>query len=382
MTRWPSRRGWNAVSRRARPTSNGLAADVAPFQAAAYERTSEVIAAGHEAICGSPGRVSIVDLATTAGALVADGRRRRGGFGRGGRIAAVATSGSAVLALLRRDKRPDREPPPQPTRLAAADTGSDQTANSCGRDSSGDGIRRRLLPGPGLRRRPVGAGTGPAVGSASDRHRRRSGQGRRRLDAAGRGGRLRHSRHRSPGEPADDRLPAVLRRSDRLVAAACRPRRQEPIRTEIQRLQRPYRRRRLLGIAGESARSSAAGRWTAPARGRIRIPTPPTRSAPPISWSAVRWKRCLVSRRRAGNPRPARPGPGPAVQPRCTWSSKACTACVRLDAYNGRTRWVYPIPEHPGGLGRRASRRRRGRHGQQFLPERRRGLRANRPTAA
>ena len=46
----------------ARPDVERLGADVEPFQATAYERTSEVIAAGQEAICGSPGRVSIVDL--------------------------------------------------------------------------------------------------------------------------------------------------------------------------------------------------------------------------------------------------------------------------------------------------------------------------------
>lgn len=46
----------------ARPDVERLGAAVAPFLATAYERTSEVIAAGEEAVCGSPGSVSIVDL--------------------------------------------------------------------------------------------------------------------------------------------------------------------------------------------------------------------------------------------------------------------------------------------------------------------------------
>ena len=45
-----------------RPDVERLGADIAPFQAAAHERTCEVIAAGDEAVCGFPGRVSIVDL--------------------------------------------------------------------------------------------------------------------------------------------------------------------------------------------------------------------------------------------------------------------------------------------------------------------------------
>ncbi|MFV2068735.1 MAG: PQQ-binding-like beta-propeller repeat protein [Pirellulales bacterium] len=48
----------------ARPDVERLGGDVAPFQAAAYERTCEIIAAGDDAICGSRDTVSIVDLKT------------------------------------------------------------------------------------------------------------------------------------------------------------------------------------------------------------------------------------------------------------------------------------------------------------------------------
>ena len=46
-----------------RPDVERLGADVEPFQAAAYERTSEVIAAGREAVCGMRGPRDVVDLA-------------------------------------------------------------------------------------------------------------------------------------------------------------------------------------------------------------------------------------------------------------------------------------------------------------------------------
>lgn len=46
----------------ARPDVERLGADVGPFLAAAYERSNEVIAAGREAVCGVPGRVSVVAL--------------------------------------------------------------------------------------------------------------------------------------------------------------------------------------------------------------------------------------------------------------------------------------------------------------------------------
>lgn len=46
-----------------RPDVERLGADVAPFLASAYERSNEVIAAGREAVCGASGRVMVVDLA-------------------------------------------------------------------------------------------------------------------------------------------------------------------------------------------------------------------------------------------------------------------------------------------------------------------------------
>ena len=45
-----------------RPDVERLGGDVRPFQAAAYEQTCEVISAGDEAVCGHAGKVSIVDL--------------------------------------------------------------------------------------------------------------------------------------------------------------------------------------------------------------------------------------------------------------------------------------------------------------------------------
>ena len=47
-----------------RPDVEQLGGDVDPFQAAVYERTCEVISAGSEAVCGSGGQVSVVNLPT------------------------------------------------------------------------------------------------------------------------------------------------------------------------------------------------------------------------------------------------------------------------------------------------------------------------------
>lgn len=55
--------GLERVLAQARPDVEQLGADVAPFLATAYERTNEVIAAGTEAVCGSAGQVSVVDMA-------------------------------------------------------------------------------------------------------------------------------------------------------------------------------------------------------------------------------------------------------------------------------------------------------------------------------
>ena len=54
--------GLERVLAQSRPEVERLGADVAPFQAAAYEQTCEVIAAGDDAICGSRDTVSIVNL--------------------------------------------------------------------------------------------------------------------------------------------------------------------------------------------------------------------------------------------------------------------------------------------------------------------------------
>ncbi len=54
--------GLERVLAQTRPDVQRLGADVAPFQAAAYERYCEVIAAGQEAVCGTRGKVFVVDL--------------------------------------------------------------------------------------------------------------------------------------------------------------------------------------------------------------------------------------------------------------------------------------------------------------------------------
>ena len=371
----------------ARPDVERLGADVEPFQATAYERTSEVIAAGQEAICGSPGRVSIVDLERQqvrwSHAVEGDAV----GLAAANGLLVVSTTSGAVYCFAaprgcagvglggQRRQRSARTAGRRPRRRTPAALAAGRR-----RDPAAERRHGRPLPGPGLRQRAAGAGTGAPLAIARHRHRGRSATGRPRAATAGRRRCLRPPREHSPGGPQRDRLPAVLGQSDRLVAAACRRVRE----TGSGRNPTPaaaLRRRRLPGDAGQAGNPAprAAGRRRpvdAPER-RRRQHAVFRRPAGPRPAGNV-----LVSRRRAWKS----PTGTPKVRRRCsakaTWSSKACMACVRLDAYNGRTCWVYPIPGILRGLGRRAPRRRRGRHGQQFLPERRRGVRADRPTAA
>ncbi len=73
-----------------RPDVERLGADVAPFLAATYERTCEVICAGNEAICGTTGTVSIVDLASK--------QRRWSHDVSGSAIGLVAASGHLLVS--------------------------------------------------------------------------------------------------------------------------------------------------------------------------------------------------------------------------------------------------------------------------------------------
>ena len=57
--------GLERVLAQSRPDVQQMGADVTLFQAAAYERYCEVIAAGNEAVCGTRGRVFVVDLENT-----------------------------------------------------------------------------------------------------------------------------------------------------------------------------------------------------------------------------------------------------------------------------------------------------------------------------
>lgn len=341
----PRQTGLERVLAQSRPDVERLGADVEPFQAAAYERASEVIAAGREAVCGMPGRVSVVDLATqrvrwssevegeavglaaagglllvatTDGSLYAFGEPVPGAPG-GGTVVPTATAGTTD------------GPAVEPAIAQAADEllkAAGVTAGLCLDLGCGDGqlalelARRSDLQVIGIEQDPA-----------------RVLRARRRLLAAG----LYGSRvwvHQ--GDPADTGYPQYF--ADLIVSSR---RFAEPAAelnlAEIQRLQRPFGGVVCLGAAGRfqvqrRGELPGAGSWTHQNSDAANtLCSTDQLVCGPLE---VAWYRDGVLEI------PDRHAQGPApLFSRGYLVVEGVHGVCALDAYNGRTRWVYPIPD-------------------------------------
>lgn len=339
--------GLERVLAQSRPDVERLGAEVEPFQAAAYERTNEVIAAGEEAVCGAAGRVAIVDLpearvrwtyaiegdavglaAANGWLLVSSTSGRVYCFAdpqMTSRDAGVSHSSAVVASPVSADVASD-----DPYVLAAEEIllKSNLREGVCIDLGCGDGrlalelVRRSQLYVIGIDDDPL------CVEVA-----------RQRLIAAGLYG-TRASVHL--GDPARTDCPRFVAN----LIVSSRQLGQKPgglNEEEIRRLQRPYGGCTCLGKLGELQASrrgplELAGQWThqnANAANTLCSADQLVRGTLESSW--YRDGILEIPDRHAQ-------GPAPLFSQGYLVVEGVHGICA-LDAYNGRTRWVYPIPD-------------------------------------
>ena len=341
----PRQTGLERVLAQSRPDVERLGADVEPFQAAAYERTSEVIAAGREAVCGMPGRVSVIDLATQRVRWSSEVEGEAVGLAAAGGLLLVATTDGSLYAF----GEPVPGAPAGGTAVPTATAGTtDGPAVEPAIGQAADEILKAAGVTAGLCL-DLGCGDGQL---ALELARRSDLQvigieqdpdqvlrARRRLLAAG----LYGSRvwvHQ--GDPADTGYPQYC--ADLIVSSR---RFAEPAAelnvAEIQRLQRPYGGVVCLGTAGSfqvqrRGDLPGAGSWThqnSDAANTLCSTDQLVRGPLEVAW--YRDGVLEIPDRHAQGPAP--------LFSRGYLVVEGVHGVCALDAYNGRTRWVYPIPD-------------------------------------
>jgi len=334
----PRQTGLERVLAQSRPDVERLGSDVAPFQAAAYERTSEVIAAAGEAVCGTSGRVSVVDLAAQrvrwSHAVEGDAV----GLAAANGWLFVATTNGALYAFAEAAPGTDSA-----TTAAAPETPSADVLPA----RAAEEILRQTAISAGLCL-DLGCGDGQLaleLARRSDLHvigveddPTKVLQARRRLAAAGVYG-SRVTVHQ--GNPLDTGFPRycadLIVSSRRLVEPSA-----ELNQAEIQRLQRPFGGVICVGMPGNWGveRRGAlenAGSWThqnSDAANTLCSADRLVRGPLEVSW--YRDGVLEIPDRHAQ-------GPAPLFNRGYLVVAGVHGVCA-LDAYNGRTRWVYSIP--------------------------------------
>jgi outer membrane protein assembly factor BamB len=328
----------------ARPDVERLGAEVAPFLAAAYERTNEVIAAGQEAVCGTRGIVFLVDLATkqlrwscevdgdALGLAAADG------------VLLVSTTTGAIYCFA----EPWRAPPSDAETVARASSEPKTPTADVDYAQAADEILRSGDVSEGICL-DVGCGDGQLALELARRSRlqvigiedddAKVKQARHRLAAAGVYG-TRVSIHR--GNLADSGYPRYF--ADLIVSSRQLADPSTTIDSEaVRRLQRPYGGVVCLGPVGKLAVHrrgplEGAGVWThqnSDAANTLCSADQLVRGPLEVCW--YRDGVLEVPDRHAQ-------GPAPLVN-RGFLIVEGVHGICALDAYNGRTRWVHPIQD-------------------------------------
>lgn len=339
--------GLERVLAQARPDVERLGADVGRFQATAYERTSEVIAAGHEAICGSPGRVSIVGLERQqvrwSHAVEGDAV----GLAAANGLLVVSTTSGAVYCFAAPTAAAPAagaadvpsEPPGEPQ---AADAGFPMAAQAAEEILQQSGVREGICldlgcGGGQLALELVRRSQLHVIGIENDPQQ--VARARQRLAAAGVYGSRVSIHHGDPNATGCPRYIANLIVSSRQLADAS----VKPDPDEIQRLQRPNGGVVCLGTPGKleiqrRGPLEGAGQWThqnADAANTLCSVDRLVRGPLETSW--FRDGVLEIPDRHAQ-------GPAPLFSQGHLVVEGVHSVCA-LDAYNGRTRWVYPIPD-------------------------------------
>ncbi len=349
--------GLERMLSQSRPQLEGMGAEVAPFLAAHYERCNEVIGAGREAICGAGNKVHVVDLGTGTPRWCAEVEGDAVGLAAAGGMLVVSTTRGAIYCF-----------------AGASEAAPVGRGDGAGRPAA---ERPRDLgePGPGgrpglvrratvswaavaeeiLRKSGISSGLcvdlGCGEGELATELARRSGlqvigfeadpsaveRARRRIAAAGLYGDRVTILCGDPAATGCPRYCANLIVSSRqiedpsVVASAM----------EVNRLQRPWGGVSCLGPAGgiESVARGAlggAGSWThqnADAANTLCSADRLARGPLEIAW--YRDGEIEIPDRHAQGPAP--------LFSRGMLVVMGVHGLCGLDAYNGQTRWVYPI---------------------------------------
>ncbi len=204
-----------------RPEVERLGGDVAMFQATAYERTCEIIAAGDEAICGSRGMVWIVDLKSQSvrWSHAVDGDAV--GLAVADQSLLVSTTKGLLYCFAdpaSRDVSPafaEAVESPRPVSVPDAAAAAAEILAE-GRHPTG------ILPEPRVWRRAAGMGTGSSIRSVRDRTGSRCGESSSSSTNADRSRRLWRPRIHPYRDAEGVTVSRLLRRPDRVVAAVRR----------------------------------------------------------------------------------------------------------------------------------------------------------------
>ncbi|MDZ7617795.1 MAG: PQQ-binding-like beta-propeller repeat protein, partial [Patescibacteria group bacterium] len=337
--------GLERVLAQTRPDVEQLGADVAPFLATAYERANEVIAAGTEAVCGSAGQVSVVDMprGVVRWSHAVDGAAV--GLAAANGLLVVSTTNGAIycfaepaaggLATVANAKQPDTT---APTEKPATSVHWSQAAEEILEKT---GLREGLCVDLGcgggeLALELIGRSELYVIGIDDDPAR--VALARERLHAAGVYGTRASVHLASLSETGCPRYMANLLVSSRRLADATA----ELNQGEILRLQRPFGGCVCLGIAGELVVDrrgplDGAGEWThqnADAANTLCSTDGLVRGELESAWfhDGV----LEIPDRHAQ-------GPAPLFSRGYLVVAGVHGVCG-LDAYNGRTCWSYSIP--------------------------------------
>lgn len=334
--------GLERIVSQARPQVESLGADVAPFLAAQYERSNEVIGAGREAICGTGNKVMLVDL---------DSGKPRWSHAVDGDAVGLAAAGGTLMVSTSRGAIYCFGDP-----AGASDGNSPTIAGGRSRDDDGlahssPRAAEEILTASGVTSGiciDLGSGEGhlalelarrsklQVIGFESDPAKVE--KARRRIAAAGLSGDRVAVLLGDPAATGCPRYCADLIVSSRQIDDASAI----PDPREVQRLQRPWGGVACLGPSGQIKSVTrgpleGAGLWThqnSDAANTLCSADTLVRGPLEIAW--YRDGEIEIPDRHAQAPAP--------LFNRGMLVVMGVDGLCGIDAYNGQTRWLYSIP--------------------------------------
>ena len=323
----------------ARPDVERLGAEVAPFMATNYERTCEVIAAGQEAVCGTQGVVQVVDLQAKQLRWSHEVDGDAVGLATGNGVLLVSTTSGAIYCFAEASEAaPTAAETVAATNLSPSVDYARAAAEILRKAGVSDGFCLDVGCGDGqLALELARCSRLQVIGIEDDAAKVQ--QARRRLAAAGVYGSRVSIHQGNLSQATYPKYFADLVVSSRQLA--------EPTATvdleAVRHLQRPYGGVTCLGPLGELEVNrrgplEGAGLWThqnSDAANTLCSADELVRGPLEVSW--YRDGVLEIPDRHAQSPAP--------LFDRGFLVVEGVHGVCTLDAYSGRTRWVYPIPD-------------------------------------